>query len=204
MLQLKVCGMRDTTNIAELINVQPNFIGFIFHKTSPRNVIDPPKIDIPKTIQKVGVFVNKDEEFISKKISSFGLDYVQLHGDETSKFCELLKMKGIKIIKAFNLSENFSFDHLKPYEPFCDYFLFDAFGKNAGGNGVVFNWDLITKYNGSIPFLLSGGIDETMIEKIKNITHPKFAGVDVNSGFEIEPALKNIEKLKQFSNELQR
>jgi len=83
-----------------------------------------------------------------------------------------------------------------------DYLLFDAFGKKAGGNGVLFNWQLISKYTGNTPFLLSGGIDETMAEKIKKIKHPQLIGVDINSGFETEPALKDIAKINSFSNNI--
>jgi len=201
-MKLKVCGMRYETNIAELIEVQPNFIGFIFHEKSTRNVVKIPEIDIPKTIKKVGVFVNKPAAFILQKVADFKLDYIQLHGNESSQFCNQLKNTNFKIIKAFNIKEDFDFIQLKRYEAFCDIFLFDAFGKNAGGNGIVFNWDLLQNYKGNTPFLLSGGIDETMATEINNINHPKFIGVDINSGFELEPALKNIEKIKLFYNEL--
>lgn len=194
--------MRYETNIAELIEVQPNFIGFIFHEKSTRNVVKIPEIDIPKTIKKVGVFVNKPAAFILQKVADFKLDYIQLHGNESSQFCNQLKNTNFKIIKAFNIKEDFDFIQLKRYEAFCDIFLFDAFGKNAGGNGIVFNWDLLQNYKGNTPFLLSGGIDETMATEINNINHPKFIGVDINSGFELEPALKNIEKIKLFYNEL--
>lgn len=202
MLLLKVCGMRNSTNIAELVKVQPDFIGFIFHESSPRNVRDIPNVEIPNDIKRVGVFVDKEIEFITEKTTDFDLDYIQLHGNESLKFCSEVKTNGLKIIKAFNVFEEFDFEKLKAYEPFCDYFLFDAFGKKAGGNGVTFNWELLQKYNGQTPFLLSGGIDETMVKEIKAINHSRFAGADINSRFEIEPALKNIEKVKQFSDEL--
>jgi len=202
MLQLKVCGMSDSSNIADLIKVQPDFIGFIFHEASPRNIIDFPKFVIPSTIKKVGVFVNKGIDFIEQKVGLFGLNYVQLHGKETPLFCGELTAKGVKIIKAFNIHDAFDFDQLKAYETFCDYFLFDAFGKNAGGNGVVFNWELLKNYNGNTPFLLSGGIDETMVIAIKKVKHPQFVGIDINSGFEIKPALKDVKKIKQFKQRL--
>ncbi len=203
MLKLKVCGMRNSNNILELIKVQPNFIGFIFHENSPRNVTTFPDVKIPETIYKAGVFVNQKEDFIAKKSVEFKLDYIQLHGNETPSFCQEMRQKKYKIIKAFNISENFDFKQLQAYEAFCDYFLFDAFGKNAGGNGITFNWKLIENYSGQVPFLLSGGIDETMVKQIKDMEHPQFAGVDINSGFEIEPGLKNIQKIKLFSDELQ-
>jgi phosphoribosylanthranilate isomerase len=200
-MKVKVCGMRDKTNIEELITIPLDFIGFIFHEKSSRNIEFKPKVVIPKNIKKVGVFVNKPKDFILKKATEFDLDYIQLHGNESPEFCKELR-KHIKIIKAFNIKQNFDFELLKNYESHCDLFLFDAFGKQAGGNGITFNWDLLDNYHGNIPFLLSGGIDGDMTSAIKKIKHPQFIGVDVNSGFEIKPALKNINKIKLFYNEL--
>ena len=204
MLKLKVCGMRNSANINELIEVQPDFIGFIFHEKSPRNVSDNIIIPTSDNIHRVGVFVNKSVEFIKEKKEQYKLDYIQLHGSESPEFCNEIKNIGAGIIKAFNISEDFNFSNLKDYESHCDYFLFDAFGRNAGGNGITFNWDLLNNYQGKIPFLLSGGIDETMADSIKKNKHPQFTGIDINSGFETEPALKNIEKIKTFKNELYR
>jgi len=198
MQLLKVCGMRDTANITELIKLQPDFMGFIFHEKSPRNVVEIPSIEIPSNIKKVGVFVDKDIVFIKEKAKDFNLDYIQLHGNETPEFCKSLKEKGYKIIKAFNISENFNFEQLQAYETFCDYFLFDAFGKKAGGNGIIFNWELLRKYKGQTSFLLSGGIDHTMAQEIRNVNHSKLAGIDINSGFEIKSALKDIKKIEEF------
>lgn len=202
MLLLKVCGMRDEANIAELIKVQPDFIGFIFHEKSSRNVSSKIEIEIPNGIDKVGVFVDEDERFINEKISAYNLSHIQLHGFESPQFCNKIKKLGVKIIKAFNVHSAFDFEILEGYESYCSYFLFDAFGKKAGGNGIVFNWGLLKKYNGNTPFLLSGGIDETMTNKLKKITHPQFIGVDINSKFETAAAYKNIEKIKEFKNEL--
>ena len=203
-MKLKVCGMRDHRNLEELIKLQPDFMGFIFHKESPRNVFEKLSLEFPKTINKVGVFVNKEEAFISEKYTDYDLDYIQLHGNETPKDCQKLKKKGFKIIKAFNISEDFDFQALQAYASYCDYFLFDAFGEYAGGNGIVFNWDLLRKYTGEVPFLLSGGIEDTMAKEINNLQHLMFAGIDINSGFEIKPALKDIEKIKKFKQDLRR
>jgi len=202
MLLLKVCGMRDSNNITALIKVQPNMIGFIFHTASPRNVTILPDIEVPESIKKVGVFVDESKTFIQEKIKAFNLDMIQLHGYESPKFCEKIQSQSTSIIKAFNIHEGFDFEVLLEYEPFCDYFLFDAFGKNAGGNGVVFDWKLLEKYKGNTPFILSGGIDESLIEIIKKIKHPKMVGVDINSKFETAAAFKNIDKIKKFKNEL--
>ena len=201
-MKIKVCGMRNTENIRELIKLQPDFIGFIFHENSSRNVTEKLSINISEKINKVGVFVNESEVFIQTKIQNYKLNSVQLHGSEFPQFCKEIKALGHTVIKAFNIHADFNFELLKAYEPYCDYFLFDAFGKKAGGNGVTFNWDLLSKYKGETPFLLSGGIDETMIEQIKNFKHPRFMGVDINSKFETADAYKNINKIKLFKDEL--
>lgn len=131
-MKLKVCGMKYNKNIEELIEVQPDFIGFIFHESSPRNITETPKTMIPNTIKKTGVFVNKDIDFIQEKINKFELNVIQLHGNESPEFCSQIQQLNIGVIKAFNIHESFDFDLLKGYESCCDYFLFDAFGKNAG------------------------------------------------------------------------
>jgi len=202
MLKLKVCGMRNSNNIKELSEIQPDFIGFIFHEKSSRNVSETVLTDTPKNISRVGVFVNESEKFIINKMKQYHLDYIQLHGSESPEFCNEIKELGVGIIKAFNISDKFNFSSLSPYELVCDYLLFDAFGKQAGGNGITFNWELLSKYQGETPFLLSGGINGTMPDELKKIKHPQFIGIDINSGFEIAPALKNIDKIKSFKNEL--
>ena len=202
MLQFKVCGMKENDNISELVEVRPDYMGLIFHEKSPRNVAYNFSVQLPDDIKKVGVFVNETEGFILDRIERFDIKYVQLHGTETPHFCKRVKKLNRKIIKAFNIHEDFDFSQLEEYTPHCDYFLFDAFGKNAGGNGITFNWDLLKKYNGTIPFFLSGGIDSNMVQVIKEINHPMFAGIDVNSKFETEPGIKDINKIKTFKDEL--
>lgn len=202
MLKLKVCGMRNRENIIALSKVKPEFIGFIFHEKSSRNISDNLIQSTPDTIIRVGVFVDENINFILDKIKLHNLNCVQLHGKESTEFCAEVKKLGIDVIKAFNISEQFNFSTLKNYEETCNFFLFDAAGKNAGGNGIVFNWDLISNYTGRTPFLLSGGIDETMTKTIKDLKHPLLVGVDINSGFETKPAVKNIIAIKKFSDSI--
>ncbi len=202
MMKFKVCGMKENQNIAELVKVHPDFVGLIFHEKSPRNISYETLVNVPEGIEKVGVFVNETEGFILDRIERFNFKYVQLHGKESPHFCKKVKQLNRKIIKAFNVHENFDFSVLKFYEPYCDYFLFDAFGEKAGGNGITFNWDLLNNYKGNTPFFLSGGIKPAIINDIKQFSHPQFAGIDINSGFELEPGLKNIDLIQQFKDEL--
>ena len=210
-MKLKVCGMRDNENIESLIALKPDFMGFIFYKKSKRFVADFPTIEIPLSIKKVGVFVNESLDTVLDIVEKYNLDSVQLHGNETPEYCEKLKdcylersrksfsePHQIEIFKAFSVDDTFDFLKTEDYQKVCDYMLFDTKGKDYGGNGVKFNWDVLQKYKGEIPFILSGGITKNDVEEIKKINHSAFVGLDINSGFEIEPALKNINEIKEF------
>jgi phosphoribosylanthranilate isomerase len=203
-MKLKVCGMRDPQNIRELIALQPDYIGFIFYEKSPRNVEALPAVDIPKEIKKVGVFVNSPIGFIEEKNSEFNFDLIQLHGDESPDFCKQLHEKGFKIIKAFGINDRFEFSITEHYKAYCSFFLFDTKGKLPGGNGTRFNWTLLSKYDNEIPYFLSGGIDLNNTTFIKTLSRDEFNihAVDVNSRFELEPALKDIPKVKKLKAEL--
>lgn len=194
--------MRDKENISGLMTLKPDYIGFIFYDKSKRFVADFPQIEIPSSVKKVGVFVNETIDEIIEIVKKHKLDFVQLHGDETSDYCEKLALQNIKIIKAFSVDENFDFSAIKSFEKHVALFLFDTKGKNYGGNGIKFNWDLLQNYKGKTPFLLSGGITKNDAEEIKKMKHPAFLGIDINSGFEIEPGLKNIKEIKEFKNRL--
>ena len=192
--------MRESENISELMTLKPDYIGFIFYAQSKRFVSDFPQIVIPSSVKKVGVFVNETIEEIIEKANKHTLDFVQLHGDETLEYCEELSAKNIKIIKAFSVGENFDFSVTIPFEEYVSLFLFDTKGKNYGGNGVKFNWSILQNYTGKTHFLLSGGINKNDSEEIKKMKHSAFLGIDINSGFELEPGLKNIKEIKEFKN----
>lgn len=203
-LKLKVCGMRDPDNIQQLISLKPDFIGFIFYKKSPRyvNEMDEDLImRIPLSISKVGVFVNESVDNILEISNKYGLEYAQLHGDEDLSFANTLKDKGLKIIKVFRVMDTIPF-FAKNYEGIADYFLFDTASMNYGGSGRHFDWNILKNYNLNIPFLLSGGVQLEDIPKIKSMEIDKLIGVDVNSRFELEPALKDMEKLKELKASL--
>ena len=194
--KIKICGMKHPANIVEVASLLPDFLGFIFYKKSQR-YFDGIIPELPKSIQKVGVFVDEDINIIVEKISKHQLDFVQLHGSESPEFCAALIEKNIKIIKTFAIDDDFDFAQLHDYEASCSYFLFDTKGKHPGGNGIVFNWDILKKYKSTKPLFLSGGIGENEIKEINKTNLPIFA-IDINSKFENEPGLKNIEKLKKI------
>tara|TARA_B100001175_G_scaffold316707_1_gene331342 strand:- start:539 stop:1150 length:612 start_codon:yes stop_codon:yes gene_type:complete len=203
-MKLKVCGMKLENNISEISKLNPDFMGFIFWPKSKR-FFNEKSIRISNKINKVGVFVNQDYDFIIDKINNFELDFVQLHGEEDYQFCKKIKTQ-CKLIKVFNIGSDFDFEILNSFESVCDYFLFDTKGNSYGGNGIKFDWKLLKKYPSKKPFLLSGGIDLkdfTEILKIKELKIP-LIGIDINSKFEFEPGLKNIKKVEELLKKMKK
>lgn len=198
-MKLKVCGMRESTNISELLKLSPDFMGFIFFAKSKRDVADSLDVELlasfPDSTQKVGVFVNAELDFVKGKVEQFGLNLVQLHGDESPEYCFDLKSKGIKTMKVFSVGESFDFNQLEAYKPYVDFFLFDTKGEERGGNGVQFDWSILKGYDQEIPFFLSGGIDLENLEQLSELKGMNLHAIDVNSKFEIEPGLKDVDKL---------
>ena len=204
-MKLKVCGMKYHDNIEAVASIQPDYLGFIFHEESPRN-FDGLIPKLPKNIQKTGVFVDENVEFIVQQIGKHNLSVIQLHGHESPEICRLIKSTNVKVIKVFSIKDEFDFSMLLPYEDVCDYFLFDTKGKLPGGNGYTFNWDILKNYPSTKEFFLSGGIGLDQFEDLKRFQKSKASkycyAIDVNSKFEIEAGLKNIEKLKKFKSQL--
>ena len=204
-LKIKICGMKFPENIEAISTLKPDFMGFIFYPKSPR-FAEPLDVlalkKLPFSIKKIGVFVNENLENILTIAFTYKLDGVQLHGTELVDMCKELKSAGYIVIKAFPIAEAYNFKVTKDYEGACDYFLFDTKTDAFGGSGVKFNWSMLDEYVGETPFLLSGGIASDDAEAILKIVHPKFAGVDLNSKFELKPGLKDQQKLKIFLNNL--
>ena len=207
-MKLKICGMKYPDNILEVSQLLPNYMGFIFWKKSSR-FFDGEIPNLPKSIQKVGVFVNAPLDEIVSKIEKYDLNLVQLHGNESVAFCldlkheiKNLKQTPIEIIKVFSILDDFDFSVLKEYEAVCDYFLFDTKGKLPGGNGTVFDWKVLEKYPSTKPFFLSGGIGIEEIAPVKQLlkTNLPIHAIDINSKFEIEPGLKNKQLLEEFKS----
>lgn len=216
--------MRDAQNIREVSQLGVDMIGMIFYPKSPRYVEmqsshagiipDYAKEDIniksSKTPARVGVFVDDMVQNIVTRVVNYHLDYVQLHGNEPREMCENLRSTldpdirpGIKIIKAISVSDASDIQKYKEYVGAVDLFLFDTKCKTVGGSGQLFDWQVLEQYDGEVPFLLSGGIGPEDASRLHAFHHPKCIGIDLNSRFEIEPGVKDVEKLKGFLNEMQ-
>lgn len=197
--------MKFPENIAEIAALQPDYLGFIFYDKSPRNFEkEIPELD--QSILKVGVFVNATFEEIQEKVTRYGLDLVQLHGDESPDFCSKIEAILVKVIKSFSIDNQFNFNTLEKYKNTCSYFLFDAKGKQYGGNGEVFDWRLLKEYRSNKPYFLSGGIGPKSEVELKTFFQKDYAkkclAIDLNSRFEIEPGFKNPEIVKTFIQNL--
>jgi len=200
-LKIKICGMKHADNIAAVAALQPDYLGFIFYAKSPRFISDISAELIkyvPASIKTTGVFVNETLENVLASIAKYNLKACQLHGQETVAYCQQVKATGVEVIKAFGISEGFDFDSLTQYEDAVDYFLFDTQTVAHGGSGKVFNWALLSAYQLNKPYFLSGGIDLQHAAIINNLNDQRLYAVDVNSKFEIEPGLKDAEKLATF------
>lgn len=194
---VKVCGMRDACNIRDVEATGADWMGFICYERSPRYVSDIPSY-LPQQAKRVGVFVNAPLESIPRKVIQMKLDYVQLHGHESPEYCAVLQQQGIRIIKAFSLRTVADLQQTDAYQVYCDYFLFDTPCPEYGGSGKQFDWSLLAHYRGKTPFLLSGGLCPDSLDALSGFHHPQWAGIDLNSGFETAPALKDASLLRSF------
>ncbi|CCG98492.1 Phosphoribosylanthranilate isomerase [Fibrella aestuarina BUZ 2] len=201
-MKIKVCGMRDAPNLAEIAALNPDFIGFIFYDQSPRFVgelLDEATVKaLPRSIRKVGVFVNASPDYILRNVKKYDLQYVQLHGNETPEYCRSLQNRGINIIKAFRVDGSFNFSMLNNYKAFSDFFLFDAKGDQPGGNGITFDWSVLKNYDNTKPFFISGGIGLDNLDQLEQLKGMKLYGVDVNSQVETAPGVKDVDKVKEL------
>lgn len=198
-MKIKVCGLKHAENIKSVAALNPDFMGFIFYKNSPRfigDVDDEALNNIPADIGKTAVFVNEAAENIHELLDNHHFNVIQLHGDEGPDFCGSFRAK-VKVIKAFGVTAYFDFGQLKDYINKVDFFLFDAKTDVYGGSGNTFDWSVLDKYNFDVPFFLSGGVSPGNIEEVKNISHPQLYGIDLNSRFEDSPGIKNIVQLKK-------
>lgn len=215
---IKVCGMREPENIRAVKELDIDLMGLIFWPKSPRYVSSIPihagivpdmankeVKDSADRVKTVGVFVDEMPQTVIAHAYNYHLDYIQLHGNESPVYIDNLKrtlipdiLPDVKIIKALSIREADDVKRWRQYKGYADMLLFDTKCKCVGGSGEQFDWSVLDGYDGDIPFLLSGGIGPDDAERVKSFRHPMCVGIDLNSKFEDEPALKNVGALKEF------
>lgn len=200
-LLIKVCGMTEAENIRRVEQLGVDLMGFIFYPKSPRCLCRMPGY-LPACARRVGVFVNESKENVLMYADRFSLDYLQLHGNESPEYCRSLRRAGIRLIKAFAVAQPRDLLAASAYNGLCDYYLFDTKTPQYGGSGNRFDWNLLHRYDGPTPFLLSGGIHPYSAEAIREFHHPRLAGIDLNSRFETAPGIKDTERIADFLNQI--
>jgi phosphoribosylanthranilate isomerase len=209
-MRVKVCGMTQLDQVKKLEEMGIDFAGFIFYPKSPRyagRLISGEQMKKAKLrIGKVGVFVNTPYDQMMRTVDEYGLDMVQLHGDESPRVCEQIA-NYITVIKVFRLGENDPISWIiKPFEDSCDMFLFDTLGVGYGGTGKKFNWDLLKETDIEKLFFLSGGIEPEDSGRLKEFYQEdvakKLFSIDINSRFEFQNGIKDLDKVKVFVDSL--
>lgn len=196
--KIKICGMTDIDNISRILFLEPDYLGFIFYPKSPRYVRGKLKPDllsiIPDDVKRVGVFVNNTEAEIRQTANTYGLNVIQLHGDEKPTVCKRLREEGYEVIKAFNIATAQDFEQVWAYNDYVDYYLFDSKTTGRGGSGQDFDWQLILRQPIRKPWILSGGIGP---ENIEAASQTGATIIDLNSRFELSPGIKNYDTLHE-------
>ena len=196
MIKVKICGITNKEDALYAAGCGADALGFIFYEKSPR-YIEPDNAKtiiaaLPPFVTTVGVFVNKDFNDIRDITLLTGVTVVQLHGDESPSYCNLVEGK---LIKAIRVKNDSSIEGLKKYD--VDAFLLDSFDKNSfGGSGLTFDWKLAEKAKQYGKIILAGGLTPDNVEEAVKKVAPY--GVDVNSGVEKKPGIKNKNKVKEF------
>jgi len=208
-MRVKVCGITQVEQLSILPEIGAAFAGLIFYPKSPRYVLrhlTTSQIKKEANTNKVGVFVNASIEEVLQMVDECRLHMVQLHGDESPRYCEKLA-DYISVIKAFRISETDNINwRIKEYSNVCDMYMFDTEGAGYGGTGKKLNWEKLQDVVVGKPYFLSGGIEPTDVEKLKEFltrseSKALFA-IDINSKFETLPGIKDIELIKNFTDQL--
>lgn len=212
-MKIKVCGMRSLENVQQVLDMGVDYVGFIFYDQSKRHAEDEKLAawltendELFTNTARVGVFVNAGMDTILNTVHDYHLDYVQLHGTESPGYCRELQLlwsvstlRRARIIKAFSVDADFSFQTTNDYADTCSLFVFDTGGQGKhGGTGVKWDWQKLSEFQGTTPFLLSGGIGPDDARRVQLVDHPQMVGVDLNSKFELGPGLKNVDLLRGF------
>ncbi|WP_439122372.1 phosphoribosylanthranilate isomerase [Marivita sp.] len=204
-IRVKICGLTRPEDVAAVADAGAAYAGFVFFPKSPRNVsIDVARdlaIDVPVGVAKVALVVNADDALLDAITSTVPLDILQLHGDESPERVSHVRARyGLPIMKAVGVADAKDVAALDTYAEVADQILVDAKPpKNAvlpGGNGVSFDWRLISARRWSVPWMLAGGLTPDNVAEAIALTGAK--QVDVSSGVEAAPGIKNADLIRSF------
>lgn len=199
---IKVCGLREAENIRAVEAAGASWFGFIFYARSPR-FVDAPPAYLPQRGRRVGVFVHADFDEVTARVRQFGLHAVQLHGEASPELCRSLRAQGLIVVRALPVTESFV-EETEAYLAAVDYFVFDTPTPDFGGSGRAYDHNRLLRYDGHVPFLLSGGLSPQSVAELRRFHHPRCAGYDLNSGFETAPGMKDAEAVAEFVRQMRR
>lgn len=205
--RIKICGLTRLEHVRYASGAMADYLGFIFYERSARYL--PPReaaamISWTEGPDCVGVFVDQTLDDVNEIARNTGIDYVQLHGNETPEYCALMNKP---VIKAFRILPEMTRSDLeelvKPYLNCVDYLMFDTYSPHtAGGTGKVFNWEILENWDAGKPFFLSGGLSRYNIAKAIETVNPY--AIDVSSSLEESPGVKDFDKMDAFFDEVRK
>ncbi|MCM1077287.1 MAG: phosphoribosylanthranilate isomerase [Bacteroides sp.] len=204
-LEVKICGMTSPVNIREVIGLQPDYLGLIFHQPSPRNAfgLSPEMLDsVRRDMKFVGVFVDRPQDEIISTADIYRLHAIQLHGQESPEVCRRLRGHGFEVWKAIGIEDRGDLERMGEYVGAVDRFVLDKKSRQHGGTGRKFDWQLLNDYALPTDFMLGGGVGPDDIETIATLNHPRLLGLDLNSRFEVSPGIKSTSSLEKFLRHL--
>jgi len=203
--KVKICGLTDPAHAEDAADLGANFVGAVFFEKSPRFLTFQRAAEmfefIPSKVARVGLFVNPDDSFIDQAMNQLRLDYIQLHGDETPERVEQVRFEfGMPVIKAVPISSKADLEAAKAYDTIADMLMFDAKAPSGaerpGGNGLAFDWALLKDTRWQSPWFLAGGLTPANVEQAIAASGAKM--VDVSSGVESAPGVKDFDKMAAF------
>ncbi len=200
MVYVKVCGITDPEDAGKATRSGADAVGLVFAESPRKLGVEQAReivATLPGSIMKVGVFVDEEPEEVLRIVREVGLDYAQLHGDESPETVTFLRGEGVKVIKALRVRGADSLGMMDEYE--ADLFLLDAWSEKArGGTGERFDWELAKSHGGRGNILVSGGLTPENVREAIRFFEPY--GVDASSSLEDAPGTKNGERVRRFVN----
>ena len=201
----KICGLSTPETVAAAIAGGARFVGFVFFPPSPRNLspaqAGPLVRTVPAGVTRVGVFVDPDDDLLKRVLAAAALDIIQLHGDETPERVAQIKQRfGKKTMKAIKVAGDDDLAATPRYYKVADWLMFDARppkeATRPGGNALAFDWELLSTRRWPLPWMLSGGLTPENVAEAVRIAHA--TAVDVSSGVESAPGVKDVAKIRAF------